>query len=127
MAARGPVAAHRSAVGSRPTRLWGKPLGIMHVLITSQTAEHRLPKKPHQEMTGVLAASGLRRNVSARLGRPERVTELEAGKTPGDVKGPEPVSGGHGGKGDVTKSKAVCWSGVGIVLSSCCFFLVWYA
>ncbi len=41
-------------------------LGIVRVLIASKTAEHRLPKKSHQEMSGVLAAPRLRQNLSAQ-------------------------------------------------------------
>jgi len=33
-------------------------------------AEHRLPKKSHQEMSSVLAAPRLRQNLSAQLGQP---------------------------------------------------------
>jgi hypothetical protein len=55
-------------------------LGIVHVLIASKTAEHRLAKKSHQEMSGVLAAPRLRQKLSAQLGQSKRVIELAVGK-----------------------------------------------
>jgi hypothetical protein len=55
-------------------------LGVVHVLIASKTAEHRLPKKSHQEMSGVLAAPRLKQNLSAQFGQSKRVIELAVRK-----------------------------------------------
>ena len=64
-------------------RVSRKTLGVVHVLIASQTAEHRFPKKSHQEMSGVLAAPRLRQNLAAQFGQSKRVMELAVGnKTP---------------------------------------------
>ena len=53
-----------------------KSLGVIHVLTASRTAEHRLPKKSHQEMSGVLAAPRSRQNLAAQFGRSKLVIEL---------------------------------------------------
>ena len=80
MAARGPVAAHRSTVGSRPTRLWGKPLGIIHVLITSQATIDRLAQQPCQKVPRVLAAPQIRSGAAAQISQAKDLVQLPVGQ-----------------------------------------------
>ena len=51
-------------------------LGVIHVLVSGETTEHRLPKKSHQEMSGVPATPRLRQNHSAQLGQSKGVIQF---------------------------------------------------
>jgi hypothetical protein len=51
-------------------------LGVIHVFVSGETTEHRLPKKSHQEMSGVLATPRLRQNLSAQLGQSKGVIQF---------------------------------------------------
>ncbi len=49
-------------------------------MLPGEATEHRLPKKPHEEMSGVPAAPSRRQNLSAQIGQFKRVIELAVGK-----------------------------------------------
>ena len=51
-------------------------LGVVHVLVSGKTTEHRLPQEPHQEVAGVLAAPHLREHRPGQLGQSKRVVQF---------------------------------------------------
>jgi hypothetical protein len=60
-----------------------QPLGIVHVLITSETAEHRLPEQTDQRMAPVLAGAGISEHLTSQCGQAEHVVEFAVGEQPG--------------------------------------------
>ena len=59
-----------------------QPFGIVHVLITSETAEHRLPEQTDQRMAPVLAGAGISEHLTSQSGQAEFVVEFAVGEQP---------------------------------------------
>ncbi len=57
-------------------RILREALGVIHVFVSGETTEYRLPKKSHQEMSGILATPRLRQNLSAQLGQSKGVIQF---------------------------------------------------
>ena len=68
-------------------RIARETLGVIDIFVTGETIEHRLAKKPHEEMSSVLSASRLRYDLSAQLGQSKGVIQFtirEQTGVPGD-------------------------------------------
>jgi hypothetical protein len=57
-----------------------QPLGVIDILISGETAEHRLPQHPDQGMATVLTGAGVREPLATRLRKAERIVKLAIGK-----------------------------------------------
>jgi hypothetical protein len=69
-------------------RVGRKPLGVVHVLVSGQPSEHRLPKQPLDHVADVLVASRLDQDRSGHAGQSERVIQFAIGEQsgiPGDL------------------------------------------
>ena len=60
-----------------------KTIGVVHVLISGETTEHRLPQQPGQQMPCVPATATFRKGTTGQVGQPERVVQLPVGQQPG--------------------------------------------
>jgi hypothetical protein len=54
--------------------------GIVHVLVASQTAEHRLPQQTNQRMATILAGPRIGEHLTCQRGQPKRVVKLAIGE-----------------------------------------------
>jgi len=57
-------------------RIEGQLVGVVHILISSQPPEHRLPEQTVKPMDRVLAASGVAQCCCRQIGQTERVIQL---------------------------------------------------
>jgi len=55
-------------------------LGVVHILIAGEAAEHRLPQQPGEEMAGVATSAGFRQRATGQIGQPERVVQFPVGQ-----------------------------------------------
>ena len=53
-----------------------KPIGVVHILVTSQPAEYRLPQQPDQQVASVPAGARLCQSLAAACGQCEHVVQL---------------------------------------------------
>ena len=53
-------------------RIEGQAVGVVHILVSGQSPEHRLPEQSVQPMDRVLAASGVAQYCRRKIGQPER-------------------------------------------------------
>jgi hypothetical protein len=64
-------------------RIVTKTLGIVHILIAGETAEHRLPQQTDQRMAPVLADAGISEHLTGQCGQPEHVIKFAIGEQSG--------------------------------------------
>ena len=57
-------------------RIKGLAVGVVHILVSGQPSEHRLPELPVKPMDRVLAASRVAQCCCCQIGQPERVIKL---------------------------------------------------
>ena len=57
-------------------RIAAQPIGVVHILVTSQPAEYRLPQQPDQQVASVPAGARLRQSLAAACGQCEHVVQL---------------------------------------------------
>ena len=57
-------------------RIEGQPVGVVDILVSGQTTEHRLPEQPIELMDGVLACAGVAQCRSRQIRQPECVVKL---------------------------------------------------
>jgi hypothetical protein len=69
---------HRCAAADYPThrRIAAQPLGVVHVLVTGQPTEYRLPQQPDQQMPSVPAGARLGQSLAAACGQSEDIIQL---------------------------------------------------
>jgi len=83
-----PHLAWRSRAGQRrlaahdPThrRIMTQPFGIVHVLVASETAKHRLPQQANQRMATILARARIGDHLACEHRQSKRVIELAIGQ-----------------------------------------------
>ena len=65
-----------------PAHRWivAQALGVVHVLISSETTKHRLPQQTDQRMATVLAGARIGEYLDCHLGQAERVIEFAVGQ-----------------------------------------------
>ena len=61
----------------------GQTIGVVHVLIAGEAAEHRLAEQAGQQVPGVLAAAALGQRRASQIGQAERVVQFTVGQQPG--------------------------------------------
>jgi hypothetical protein len=73
--------------GNRPVahhpahrRIATQPLGVVHVLVTGQPPEHRLPQQPDQQMPSVLAGACLGQSLASACGQSKNVVQFAIGQ-----------------------------------------------
>ena len=66
---------HRCSAADYPThrRIATQPLGVVHVLVTGQPPEYRLPQQSDQQVPPVPAGARLRQSLATACGQSERV------------------------------------------------------
>ena len=57
-------------------RIAGESVGVVDILVSGQTTEHRLPEQPIELMDGVLACAGVAQCRSRQIRQPECVVKL---------------------------------------------------
>ena len=57
-------------------RIAAQPIGVVHILVTSQPAEYRLPQQPDQQVASVPAGARLCQSLAAACGQCEHVVQL---------------------------------------------------
>jgi hypothetical protein len=57
-------------------RIEGQAVGVVHILVSGQSPEHRLPEQPVKPVDRVLAAPGVAQCFCRQIGQPERVIQL---------------------------------------------------
>src|SRR6476469_2613928 len=57
-------------------RIAAQPIGVVHILVTSQPAEYRLPQQPDQQVASVPAGTYLSQSLAAACGQCEYVVQL---------------------------------------------------
>ena len=57
-------------------RIVAQALGVVHVLISSEAAEHRLPQQTDQRMAAVLAGARIGERLARHLGQAECIVEF---------------------------------------------------
>jgi len=57
-------------------RIAAQPIGVVHILVTSQPAEYRLPQQPDQQVASVPASARLCQSLAAAFGQCEHVVQL---------------------------------------------------
>ena len=55
-------------------------IGVVHILIAGEAAEHRLAKQPAQQVPGVLAAAAFRQRRTRQIGQPKRIIQFAIGQ-----------------------------------------------
>ena len=63
-------------------RIMAQALGVVHVFVSGEPTEYRLPQHPDQVMAAVLAGARVREQLTRHRGQPERVVEFTIGKQP---------------------------------------------
>jgi hypothetical protein len=61
-------------------RIAAKPISIVHVLISSESPEHRLAKLGHQGVTAILTGSWIGENLSGQVCQAEGIIEVPKGE-----------------------------------------------
>jgi hypothetical protein len=61
---------HRCVAADHPAhrRIAAQPIGVVHILVTSQPAEYRLPQQPDQQVASVPAGARLCQSLAAACG-----------------------------------------------------------
>ena len=90
-------------------RIMAQPLGVVHVLISGQPSEHRLPQHSHQRMAAILASARIGEHFTRHRGETKRVVEFAIGKQPGvggdpPIHGTEASGGGRNRAGETHRS-----------------------
>jgi hypothetical protein len=69
---------HWGPTANHPThrRIAAQPLGIVHVFVARQPAEHRLPQQADQLMPAILTGSCVRQYLATGCGQSEQVIQL---------------------------------------------------
>jgi hypothetical protein len=67
--------AHRGIVG--------ETFGVVHVLVTSEAAEHRLPQQAGQQVVGVLASTAFRQDTAGQISEAECVIQFSVDQDAG--------------------------------------------
>jgi len=57
-------------------RIEGQAVGVVHILVSGQSPEHRLPEQPVKPVDRVLAAPGVAHCFCRQIGQPERVIQF---------------------------------------------------
>jgi hypothetical protein len=79
------------SVADHPThrRVAAPPVGVVHILVSSEPPEHRLAQQADQPVAAILASTCIGERVRTRVGQPHRVIQLAIGQQPG-------IGGDHG-------------------------------
>jgi hypothetical protein len=64
-------------------RIMPKPLGVVHILLTSETPEYGLPQHANKRMPTVLAGAGVGERVACHREKTKRVVEFSIGEQTG--------------------------------------------
>ena len=70
-------------------RIMAQALGVVHVLVSGKTTEHRLPQQTDQRMAAVLAGARIGERLARHRAQPECVVEFAIGQQSG-------IGGDHG-------------------------------
>jgi hypothetical protein len=84
LAGRGGPAIQPATIDHRAyRRIMRQALGVVHILIAGEAAEHGLPQQPGQEMAGVPPTTAFRQHATGHVGQPEGVVQLPVGQQAG--------------------------------------------
>ena len=61
-------------------RIMAQALGVVHVLISGEPPEDRLPQHPDERMSAILAGSSIGERFARHRGKAERVVEFPIGE-----------------------------------------------